>query len=136
MSKTAVVVPSGQPTDMIELKDPAIAGLLAWLVPGLGHLYQGRTAKGILFMACILSTFFYGLAISHGRAVYASWTEDDIRLPYFCQLGVGLPALPALLQTYLVPYGGDRSPQGRNGPTAAHCRQIAERMVQDISALF
>jgi len=76
-------------------RDPVVAAILGWLIPGMGHIYQGRTAKGLLFMICILSAFFYGLIISDGRAVYASWTDSDKRLPYFCQLGVGLPALPA-----------------------------------------
>ena len=91
--------------ELVNLKDPLVAALLGWLIPGLGHLYQRRTAKGLLFMICILSTFFYGLFLSDGRAVYASWTESDQRLPYLCQVGVGLPALPALLQNYLVRHG-------------------------------
>jgi hypothetical protein len=91
--------------ETIELKDPAVAALLGWLVPGLGHLYQGRRAKGVLFMVCILSTFFYGLLLSNGRCVYASWQDWDRRLPYLCQVGIGLPAMPALVQTYLVRSG-------------------------------
>lgn len=101
MTKTTVAT-SGEE---IDLKDPVVAAILAWLVPGLGHLYQGRRAKGLLFMVCILSTFFYGLFLSDGRAVYASWTDWDRRLPYLCQIGVGLPAMPALVQTYLVRSG-------------------------------
>jgi len=94
---------SGQ--ELIELKDPAIAALLAWLIPGLGHLYQRRTAKGILFMVCILSTFLFGLFQSGGHAVYASWTDWHKHYSYLGQVGVGLPALPALVQTYLVRSG-------------------------------
>ena len=90
---------------MIDLKDPIVAAVLGWLVPGLGHIYQGRTRKGVLFMVTILGTFFYGLFISDGRAVYASWAEGDKRYPYLCQVCVGLPALPALVQTYLVRNG-------------------------------
>lgn len=105
MSKAAVASLSPQPVEVVDLKDPIVAAALAWLIPGLGHIYQGRTAKGLLFMICILSTFLYGLFISDGRAVYASWIESDKRLPYLCQLGVGLPALPALLQTYRVRKG-------------------------------
>lgn len=87
----------------IELKDPRLAAFLAWLIPGAGHLYQGRTGKGILFLVCILGTFFYGLYIGSGRVVYAS-TADVFSRPfldrwqYICQVGVGLPALPALVQ--------------------------------------
>jgi hypothetical protein len=88
----------------IELKDPRLAAFLAWLVPGLGHVYQGRTGKGVLFFACIVGTFLYGLYIGEGRVVYAS-TADVFsrqflheRWQYICQVGVGLPALPALVQ--------------------------------------
>lgn len=82
----------------IDLKDPALAAVLAWLVPGLGHWYQGRRHKAILFFVCIMGTFGYGLYLGEGRVVYASWRDNDRRLPYFCQVGVGLPALPALVQ--------------------------------------
>ncbi len=37
----------------IELRQPVIAGLLAWALPGLGHVYQGRTGKGLLFFVCV-----------------------------------------------------------------------------------
>lgn len=92
----------------VPLKDPLLAAFLAWLIPGLGHLYQGRTAKGLLFLVCILGTFGYGLylggspELGWGRVVYASWRPTDQRLPYFCQIGVGLPALPALVQAHRV----------------------------------
>ncbi|MCA9268093.1 MAG: hypothetical protein KDA41_06460 [Planctomycetales bacterium] len=89
----------------IELKRPGFAALLAWLWPGAGHLYQGRTAKGVLYMVCILGTYFYGLVIGQGHVVYASLRPEDRRLPYLCQVGVGLPALPALLQTRRVRNG-------------------------------
>ena len=98
---------------VVELRDPVLAAFLAWLIPGAGHLYQRRTAKGLLFMVCILGTFFYGLFLGEGHVVYASWRPADkmqrlpadIRLPYLCQVGAGLPALPALLQAYRVKKG-------------------------------
>jgi hypothetical protein len=105
VSKVAVATGNSLAGEVIELKDPIFAAVLAWLVPGLGHIYQGRRAKGVLFMVCILSTFFYGLYLSDGKAVYASWTDGDKRLYYLCQIGAGLPALPALVQNYLVRNG-------------------------------
>jgi hypothetical protein len=81
----------------INLKDPKLAAFLAWLIPGLGHLYQGRTGKGILFFVCIFGTFVYGLYLGDGRVVYAS-TPILARWQYLCQVGVGLPALPAVVQ--------------------------------------
>ena len=95
-----VTVKSGDVETVVELKDPAIAAVLAWLIPGAGHLYQGRTTKGLLFMICVLGIFFYGLVLGDGRVVYASWRPTDHRLPYLCQVGAGLPALPALVEAH------------------------------------
>lgn len=91
--------PATGETIEIDLRNPVIAGVLAWLWPGAGHLYQRRYAKGALFMICILSTYFFGLSLGGGHVVYASLDKEDMRWHYFCQVGVGVPALPALLQT-------------------------------------
>lgn len=90
--------------ETVRLKDPQLAALLAWLIPGMGHLYQGRTAKGLLFFICIFGMFAYGLylggssELGWGRVVYFSWEPGNRRLAYLCQIGAGLPALPALIQ--------------------------------------
>jgi len=98
----------------VDLKDAPLAAFLAWLVPGLGHWYQGRRAKAVLYFVCIMGLFVYGLylggssqkcpdgngKIGYGRAVYFSWRPGDQRLSYLCQVGVGLPALPALIQAH------------------------------------
>jgi len=98
---------------VVKLRNPAVAALLDWLVPGVGHLYQGRTAKGILFLVTILSTFFYGLYLGNGKVVYASWRPGDTRWAYICQVGVGLAALPALVQASRA---HDGAPAGFMGP--------------------
>ena len=103
MVKTTIPNAAGStaPEDVIEidLKQPVLAGLLAWALPGLGHVYQGRTGKGILFFVCVLGTFFYGLYLGGGKVVYAAvpW-EQQYRWQYWCQLGVGLPSTPMLVQ--------------------------------------
>lgn len=89
----------------IDLHNPAVAGVMAWLWPGAGHLYQRRYAKGVLFMVCILGTYFFGLALADGHVVYASLTREDFRWQYACQLGVGASALPALWQNHRVRRG-------------------------------
>jgi len=86
----------------VDLKNPTTAIFLAWLIPGAGHLYQGRRGKGILFLVCILSIYFLGLSMGGGRVVYAKWDNEEKRLPLICQLGVGLPTLPALAQSLLM----------------------------------
>jgi len=95
----------GEEVIQIDLKNPRLAALLAWLLPGAGHFYQGRIAKGLLFSTCILGTFIYGMYLGDAKVVYASWRPEDRRLPYICQIGVGLPALPAAVQAYRM---GDR----------------------------
>jgi hypothetical protein len=93
-----ITVPAGQETLTINLRDPWLAALLAWLVPGLGHMYQRRWGKGGVLMTCILATFFYGLWLGCGRVVYASFREGDTHYAYLCQVVTGLPALPAVVQ--------------------------------------
>jgi len=93
----------------IDLRDPMVAGVLAWLWPGAGHLYQRRYAKGVLFMTCILGTFFFGLVLGEGKVVYAAQFANSrqaypgiqgklSRWPFAMQIGVGLPASPAVVQ--------------------------------------
>lgn len=104
MAKTPEENAGNNIEESIPLKDPYWAAFLAWLVPGLGHLYQGRTAKAVLYFVCIMSTFSYGLYLGSdseygvGRVVYASWRPGDKRFFYLPQLGVGLPAMPAMVQ--------------------------------------
>ena len=51
--------PDTEPKLEINLREPAVAAILAWLIPGAGHLYQRRTGKGLLFMICILGIYFF-----------------------------------------------------------------------------
>jgi uncharacterized protein DUF6677 len=113
--------PSPQPSEPsleIDLRDPYFAALLAWAVPGAGHLYQRRYAKGILFLACILGTYFFGLALGEGKVVYASWNQVDRRWQYPLQLGVGLPAAPAVVQSMVVRRGNPPLWSGLMAPPA------------------
>ncbi len=81
----------------IDLKNRYFAALLAFLIPGAGHFYQGRTNKAYLFTVCILGLFFFGLYLGKGRVVYASTAAEDFRILHFpAQVCVGLPALPAV----------------------------------------
>jgi TM2 domain-containing membrane protein YozV len=40
-----------------------VAAFLTWLLPGLGHIYIGHKARGIIFMTVIAVTFWGGVAI-------------------------------------------------------------------------
>jgi hypothetical protein len=54
------------------------AAFLSYLVPGLGQIYQGRVAKGLLFCVALYSLFFYGMYLGHGLNVYL---PDETKLP-------------------------------------------------------
>src|SRR6516162_29538 len=47
-----------------------LAAFLSYLVPGLGQIYQGRIAKGVLFFGCLYGMFFYGQALGSWKNVY------------------------------------------------------------------
>jgi hypothetical protein len=36
--------------------------------------------------------------LGYGRTVYFAFRDDEWRLPFICQIGVGLPTLPACIQ--------------------------------------
>ena len=44
-----------------------LAGLLAWLVPGLGHLFVGERVRGLIYLITITVTFWGGIAIGGVR---------------------------------------------------------------------
>jgi hypothetical protein len=117
----------------VPLKNPYVAAVLAYLVPGLGHLYQGRVFKALLYAACILGTFFYGMKLGEWKVVYyrsdLPWRKPT-NLGYFAQALVGLPALPALVQSkrYFAP--ANRPPNELPEPIQAKFRgaMIEERL--------
>jgi hypothetical protein len=84
----------------VDLKDPTTAAILAWLIPGLGHFYQGRYFKSGLYFVCILGTFVAGLYLGDDKVVNWTWTSGRKTYGYAAQVLVGLPALPALVQAY------------------------------------
>ena len=40
-----------------------LAGLLAWLIPGLGHIFVGERGRGVVFLVTITAIFWSGVAI-------------------------------------------------------------------------
>jgi hypothetical protein len=61
-----------------------VAGLLSYLVPGLGQIVQGRVGKGLLFLVCIYTLFFYGMYLGTGSITRDSRTyrlTSNVYLP-------------------------------------------------------
>jgi hypothetical protein len=93
-------------------------GFLSLLVPGLGQIHQGRVGKGLLFLVCIYTLFFYGMYLGQWKNVYlprAKGLPDSplklggrtilevprclsYRVQYLGQFWVGVAAWPALYQ--------------------------------------
>jgi TM2 domain-containing membrane protein YozV len=44
----------------IPRRSAVLAGLLGWIVPGLGQAYVGRPAKGLLYLVVIVATYLAG----------------------------------------------------------------------------
>ena len=65
--------------------------MVSWLVPGAGHLMQGRRQKGLIFLIALPVMFAIGLAIK-GRLfpfVFSGW-DPLVFLAAFAQLGMGV----------------------------------------------
>jgi len=110
MSKTNPTTAADETVE-IDLRNPAIAGALTWLIPGLGHLYQGRFAKSVIFFVCIFGTYCFGRSLAGGHAVYADMSPAPKSRfqKYFilCQSGVGAPSILAFAQRRIVLSGGE-----------------------------
>lgn len=74
------------------MNSPIVVCLAAWFVPGLGHLVQKRTVRGLVVGASIWAMFVVGLI--SGGAYYPGFEFKDGQLLYllnvFATLGNGL----------------------------------------------
>ena len=100
----------------LNLKNRNVAAVLAFLIPGAGHWYQGRCFKAAIYSVCILSTFFWGQAMAEWKGVYFRWQDfegnnrfrtRDRTIGYLSQVLVGLPSLPAFIQWQRYSSGND-----------------------------
>ena len=58
---------------------PSVIWLVSWLVPGAGHLLQGRAQKGVIFFAAISAMFAIGLWLD-GRLFPFAFSEPLVGL--------------------------------------------------------
>ncbi len=69
---------------------PAAVVVASWLVPGAGHLMQGRRQKGLVFLIAIPLMFVIGLALD-GRLFPFIFSEPLVGLAAVANLGIGMP---------------------------------------------
>ncbi len=72
----------------------ALVVLLAWLVPGAGHLWLGRRQKGLIFLVALPLMFAVGLMIE-GRLFPLELSEPLVFLGAIADRGIGIPFLIA-----------------------------------------
>jgi hypothetical protein len=72
-------------------RSPATACLLACLLPGLGHFYLRRWAKGGVFLGAIGSLFVLGIAMDAGLSLPVGWGDPLAWLRCAAQMAIGLP---------------------------------------------
>jgi hypothetical protein len=68
--------------------------VVAWLVPGAGHLWLGRRQKGIVFLVALTFMFVFGLWLE-GALFPFQLAEPLVALGALADLGVGLPYIIA-----------------------------------------
>ena len=77
------------------MDNPYLIGIISWLLPGAGHLMQGRVVRGIIVGVAIWTMFI--IAIISGGAYYPGFDFKDGALLYllniFARFGNGLGAL-------------------------------------------
>jgi len=54
-------------TDQAAMLRVSTAGILGWLVPGLGHIFIGDRARGLVCLVTVTATFWCGVAIGGVR---------------------------------------------------------------------
>lgn len=68
----------------------------AWLVPGAGHVWQGRWHKGVVFLVTLPAMFGVGLLLE-GRLFPFEISQPLVALAALASLGNGLPYFLAVL---------------------------------------
>lgn len=86
----------------------AAAAVLAWLIPGAGHMYLGRWGRGILFFVLVLASLGVGLAL-HGKLWRVTPGQPLTLLGTLACVGLGVPYF---VLRFLMDYQGDLVAQG------------------------
>lgn len=70
-----------------ESKSSSVAGLLAWILPGLGHWYLGHRARAVIILITISITFWTGVAIG---GVKSTIDPQENRIWFLAQVCTGV----------------------------------------------
>lgn len=76
--------------------NPAAVAIVAWLVPGAGHLMVGQLRKGLIFFGVLIGMFVIGLAFE-GRLFPFQMSEPLVFLAAAAEWAIALPRLGAAM---------------------------------------
>ena len=79
-----------EPTGRMSPTKAAFVCVVAWLVPGAGHLWCGRAQKGLVFLVVLPLMFALGLYLD-GRLFPFVLSEPLVGLAAVADLAAGLP---------------------------------------------
>ena len=97
-TQAAVAVPAGVPVG-----NPYLAMILAWLVPGLGHIYLKRIGRGLVFLLLALVSLWVGCELQGN--LYRPLPGQP--LTYLATAGAMGMGLPYFILRYGADYAGD-----------------------------
>lgn len=92
MSQERTITESSTAESSSALLRIPLAGVLAWLVPGAGHLLIGERTRGMVFLVVITLTFWTGVVVGSIQGTVAPHSR---KLWFMAQIGTGGNALAA-----------------------------------------
>jgi uncharacterized protein DUF6677 len=98
--RPAAPEPVASPTPV---SNPLLAAVLAWLVPGLGHLFLKRGRRALLFFVLVLATLAIGCRLS-GNLYVPIAGQPLTLLATLGSMGMGIPYFAL---RYLLDYHGE-----------------------------
>jgi hypothetical protein len=84
-------------------RNPFVAMILAWLVPGAGHLYLGRRSRAVVFLLLVAFSICLGVLL-RGKLFVVLPEQPLSRLGTLASMGMGIPYF--VLQ-FVLGYRGD-----------------------------
>ena len=95
--------PAAVPAAAEPVGNPYLAMVLAWLVPGLGHFYVRRAARGAVFLGLVLVCLWVGSSLQGN--LYQPVPNQP--LTYLATGGAMGMGLPYFVLRYALGYAGD-----------------------------
>ncbi|MFP3940598.1 MAG: DUF6677 family protein [Thermoanaerobaculia bacterium] len=97
-----------EPEGPVARANPVVCAVLAWLVPGAGHLYLRRWGRGALFLALVLVALGVGVALG-GKLWHFVPGQP---LSYLGTLGCAALGVPYLILRFVAGYEGELLSRG------------------------